>query len=46
MLTDLLYSLKEGDTPLHLALRGGHTISAECLISTPGIDVNAKDKVS
>ena len=36
----------EGDTPLHLAARGGHTACVEHLLSTPGIDVNIKDNVS
>ena len=46
MLTELLYSLQDGDTPLHLAARGGHTTCVEHLLSTPGIDVNIKDEVS
>ena len=32
--------------PLHLAARGGHSACVERLLSTPGIDVNIKDKVS
>ena len=46
MLTELLYPLQHGDTPLHLAARGGHTIFVEHLLSTPGIYVNIKNKVS
>ena len=46
MLTDLLYPLQDGDTPLLLAAKGGHTACVELLLSTPGIDVNIKDKVS
>ena len=40
------YSLQYGDTPLHLALRGGHTSCVEHLVSTPGIDVNMNNEVS
>ena len=46
MLTELLYPLQDGDTPLHLAIREGHTTFVDHLLSTPGIDVNIKDKVS
>ena len=46
MLTELLYPLQDGDTPLHLALKGGHTTCVEHLLSTPGIDVNIGDQVS
>ena len=47
MLSELLYLLQIGDTtPLHLAAEGGHTTYMERLLSTPGIDVNIKDKVS
>ena len=47
MLTELLYPLQYGgDTPLHLAANGGHTTCVEHLISTPGIDVNIRNKVS
>ena len=42
----LLYPLQDGDTPLHLALRHGHTTYVECLLSAPGIDINIKDGVS
>ena len=42
----LLYPLQDSDTPLHLALRQGHTTCVECLFSAPGIDVNIKNKVS
>ena len=45
MLTELLYPLQYGDTPLHLATRGDNTTCVEHLLSTPGIDVNIKDKV-
>ena len=46
MLTELLYPLQDGHTPLHLAAEGGHTTCVEHLLSTPGIDVNIKDGVS
>ena len=46
MLDELLKSLQYGDTPLHLALREGHTTCVEYLLSTPGIDVNIKRSVS
>ena len=46
MLSELLYPLQDGDTPLHLAAREGHTTCVEGLVSTPGIDVNIKGKVS
>ena len=46
MLTGLLYPLQDGNTPLHLAARGGHTACVERLLSTPGIDVNIKNQVS
>ena len=46
MLTQLLYPLQYGYTPLHWAAREGHTICVECLLSTPGIDVYITDKVS
>ena len=42
----LNYPLQDGYTPLHLAAEGGHTICMECLLSTPGIDVNMKNFVS
>ena len=45
-LTELLYSLQDGYTPLHLAAREGHTMCFEHLLSTPSIDVNIKDGVS
>ena len=43
---ELLYPLQDGNTPLHLAAKGGHTTCVEHLLSTPGIDVNIRDKVS
>ena len=47
MLTHRLpYPLQHGDTSLHLAAMEGHTACVERLLSTPGIDVNIKDKVS
>ena len=46
MLSELLYPLQGGDTPLHLAAEGGHTNCVEHLLSTPGIDVNIVGKVS
>ena len=46
MLTELLYPLQDGDTPLHRAAKRGQTTFVERLLSTPGIDVNIKDKVS
>ena len=45
-LTELLYPLQDGNTPLDLAARGGHTTCVERLLSTPGIDVNIINKVS
>ena len=46
MLTELLYPLQWGATPLHRAAKEGHTTCVERLLSTPGIDVNVKDFVS
>ena len=47
MLAELLYPFQyDGDTPLHLAAKGGHTTCVEHLLSTPGIDVNIKTGVS
>ena len=46
MLTELLYPLQGGYTPLHLALKGDHTTCVEQLLSIPGIDVYIKDQVS
>ena len=46
MLTELLYTLQDGNTPLHYATWGGHTTCVERLLSTPGIDVNVINKVS
>ena len=45
MLTELLYPLQDGNTPLYLAVVGDHTICVEHLLSTPGIDVNIKNGV-
>ena len=41
-----LYPLQNGDTPLHLAVKGGHTTCVERLLLAPGIDVNIKNRVS
>ena len=48
MLTEplYLYVLQDGNAPLHLAAKGGHTTCVEHLLSTPGIDVNIMDMVS
>ena len=48
VLTELLYPLQDGDTPLHYAAKGGHTTCLEHLLSTPGtcINVNIKNNVS
>ena len=48
MLTELLSALQIccTCTPLHNAAKGGHTTCVKHLLSTPGIDVNIKDKVS
>ena len=46
MLSELLYPLQEGNTPLHLAAMGGHTTCVDHLLPTPGIDVNIKNVVS
>ena len=46
MLIELLYPLQDGHTPLHLAAWKGHDTCVKQLLSTPGIDVNIKDKVS
>ena len=46
MLSELLYPLQDGNTPLHYAAKGGHTTCVKHLLSTPGIDVNIKRKVS
>ena len=40
MLTEQLYPLQYGDTPLVLAASGRHTTCVERLLSTPGIDVD------
>ena len=44
--TKVLYPLQCGDTPLHRAAMRGHTWYVECLLTTPGIDVNIKNGVS
>ena len=41
MLTQLLYPIQDGYTPLHFAARVGRTTCVEHLLSTPGIDVDA-----
>ena len=46
MLTELLYTLQYGDTPLHRAARIGHTPCVEHLLSIPDIDVNSRNMVS
>ena len=46
MVNEFLYPFQIGNTPLHLAAKGGHTACVEHLLSTPGIDVNINDKVS
>ena len=46
MLTELLYPLQFGNTPLHLAAEGGHTTCMEHLLSTHGINVKIKTEVS
>ena len=46
MLTEQLYPLQYGITPLHLATSGGHTNCVKHLLSTPGIDVNIRNRVS
>ena len=46
MLTELLYPLQEVKTALHLATSGGHTNCVKHLLSTPGIDVNIRNRVS
>ena len=40
------YPLQDDNTPLHLAVKGGHTTCVEHLLSTPGIDGNIEDKVN
>ena len=44
MLTELLYPLQAGFTPLHYAAMKGHTTCVERLLSAPGIDVNILDE--
>ena len=39
MLSELLYPLQGGFTPLHYAARGGYTTFVEQILSTPGVDV-------
>ena len=43
---ELLYPLQDGETPLHLAAKKGHTTWLERLLFTPGIVVNIKNVVS
>ena len=45
MLTELLYSLQDGNTPLHIAIMKGHTVLVMNLLSNAGIDVNVKNKI-
>ena len=45
LMAELFYPLQAGCTPLHRAAEGGHTTCVECLLSTPGIDVNIKNDV-
>ena len=45
-MSELLYPLQWGDTPIYLAARGDHTTCVEHLLSTPGIDVNIEKIVS
>ena len=40
------WPFQDGYTPLHFAAREGHTACVECLLSSPGIDVNIKGRVS
>ena len=42
---ELLYPLQDGYTPLYLAAMGDDTTWVERLLSTPGIDVNNRNKV-
>ena len=37
----ILYTLQVCNSPLHSAAWRGHASCVECLLSTPGIDVNA-----
>ena len=46
MLTELLYPLQIGYTPLFLAAKKCDIACVEHLLSTPGIDVNIEDRVS
>ena len=41
-----LYPLQGGYASLHEAAKGGHSTIVKHLLSTPGIDVNIKGKVS
>ena len=41
-----LHAHQDGYAPLHFAAMRGHTACVEYLLSTPGIDVNIKNKVS
>ena len=46
MLTKVLYPLQDSDASLHLAVREGCTTCVEQPLSTPGNNLNHKDKVS
>ena len=46
MLTELLYPLQRGCTPLDLAVFNSHATCVEHLLSTSGIDMNYKGWVS
>ena len=41
-----IYPLQNDNSPLHLAVSGGHATCVERLLSTPGIDVNIKNAMS
>ena len=43
---DLSIVPQHRDTPLHLAIRGGHVTCVEHLLCTPGIDLNVTGEVS
>ena len=46
MTETIVYPLQDGYLPLHHAAKGGSTTCVEHLLSTPGIDVNIRSKVS